>query len=74
GVSVGWEVDGPAVEGGTVVGIEELGVGEVVEALVDGAMGEGEVGVVVDALTGTRTLLGWYNMLQVLNGDGLAGM
>ncbi|KAH9288967.1 hypothetical protein KI387_033084, partial [Taxus chinensis] len=51
GVSVGWEVDGSAAEATTTVGIEELGVGEVVETFVDGVMGEGEVGVVVDALT-----------------------
>ncbi|KAH9309014.1 hypothetical protein KI387_036925, partial [Taxus chinensis] len=46
GVSVGWEVDGSAAEAAVVVGIEELGVGEVVATLVDGVMGEGEVGVV----------------------------
>ncbi|KAH9319270.1 hypothetical protein KI387_021039, partial [Taxus chinensis] len=51
GVSVGWEVDGSAVEVAVVVGIEELDVGEVAETLVDGIMGEGEVGVVADALT-----------------------
>ncbi|KAH9299626.1 hypothetical protein KI387_031308, partial [Taxus chinensis] len=63
---------GQLAEATTAVRIEELGMGEVVTALVDGVVGEGEVGVVADALTSTRTSLGRYNMLQVLNGDGLA--
>ncbi|KAH9302310.1 hypothetical protein KI387_013893, partial [Taxus chinensis] len=64
GVSVGWEVGWSAVEAIMVVGIEELDVGEVVATFVDGLVGEGELGVVADALTGTSTSLGGYNMLQ----------
>ncbi|KAH9296168.1 hypothetical protein KI387_039756, partial [Taxus chinensis] len=51
GVVVGWEVDESAVEAAVVVGIVGLDVGEVAATLVDGVMGEGEVGVVADALT-----------------------
>ncbi|KAH9306879.1 hypothetical protein KI387_011283, partial [Taxus chinensis] len=51
GVSVGWKVDGLATEAAVAVGIEELDVGEVVATLVDELVGEGEVGVVENALT-----------------------
>ncbi|KAH9315614.1 hypothetical protein KI387_024241, partial [Taxus chinensis] len=61
GVSVGWKVDGSAAEVVTALGITGLDVGEVTATLVDGLMGEGEVGVVADALTSTSTSLGQYN-------------
>ncbi|KAH9297021.1 hypothetical protein KI387_028703, partial [Taxus chinensis] len=50
-------VDESAADVAVVVGIEELGMGEVVVELVDRAMGEGEVAVVVDALISRRASL-----------------
>ncbi|KAH9325301.1 hypothetical protein KI387_005479, partial [Taxus chinensis] len=47
---VGWGLDGladgPAAEVVAAVGIEEVGMGEVVATSVDGTVGEGEVAVV----------------------------
>ncbi|KAH9308832.1 hypothetical protein KI387_036743, partial [Taxus chinensis] len=54
------------VEATVPVGIARLDVGEVVAILVDGLVGEGEVGRVEDTLIGTSTSLGRYSMLQVL--------
>ncbi|KAH9299445.1 hypothetical protein KI387_031127, partial [Taxus chinensis] len=48
---VGLEADGLGAEVMAAIGIEDLFVEEVVTTLVDGTMGEGEVVVVVDALT-----------------------
>ncbi|KAH9305744.1 hypothetical protein KI387_010148, partial [Taxus chinensis] len=51
GVAVGLEAEGSTAEAEVVVGIEELDLGEVAETLEDGLVGEGEVGIVADALT-----------------------
>ncbi|KAH9304851.1 hypothetical protein KI387_009255, partial [Taxus chinensis] len=46
-----WEISELVVEVVAVVGIAGLYVGGAVVVLVDGLIGEGEVGIVVDALT-----------------------
>ncbi|KAH9293174.1 hypothetical protein KI387_041621, partial [Taxus chinensis] len=58
------EISESVVEATTTVGIARLDVGEVVAVLVDGLVGEAEIRIVADALTGTSTSLGWYSMLQ----------
>ncbi|KAH9324512.1 hypothetical protein KI387_004690, partial [Taxus chinensis] len=45
-----WEVEGSIMEVVAVVGMEDLGVVEVAEALVSGGVGEEEVVMDVDAL------------------------
>ncbi|KAH9296184.1 hypothetical protein KI387_039772, partial [Taxus chinensis] len=66
--------DGSAAEAVAAMGIEELVVEDVVVEVVDEVATEEEVVTRVDALTSIRTSLGRYNMLQVLKGEGLAGM
>ncbi|KAH9316622.1 hypothetical protein KI387_025249, partial [Taxus chinensis] len=46
-----WEASESTIEATMAVGITRLDVGEVMTDLVDGLVGEGEVGVVIDALT-----------------------
>ncbi|KAH9324562.1 hypothetical protein KI387_004740, partial [Taxus chinensis] len=54
------------VEATVAVWIGRLDATKVVVVLVDGLMGEGEVVIVGDSLTGTSTSLGRYSMLYVL--------
>ncbi|KAH9316455.1 hypothetical protein KI387_025082, partial [Taxus chinensis] len=52
------ETGASVVEATVAVGITRLDATEVVAVLVDWLVGEGEVGMVADALTGTSTSLG----------------
>ncbi|KAH9308668.1 hypothetical protein KI387_036579, partial [Taxus chinensis] len=58
------EIGEVVVEAATVVGIARLDAREVVEVLVDGMVGEGEVGIVEDSFTSISTSLGRYSILQ----------